>query len=69
VVSEPSWFTSGFSHSISCVEVAHLPNGDVAVRDTKDRGKLVSYYTTAEWNSFLGGVKAGEFDLPQALPG
>jgi len=33
------WFKSSASSAAGCVEVAHLPGGGVAVRDSKDRGK------------------------------
>ena len=33
------WFKSSASSTNGCVEVAHLLDGGVAVRDTKDRGK------------------------------
>lgn len=58
------WFTSSASTGGSCVEVAHLPQGGVAVRDTKDRSKAPHVYTRHEWEAFLVGVKNGEFDLP-----
>lgn len=58
------WFKSSFSGSGGCVEVAHLPEGGVAVRDTKDRSKAPHVYTGHEWEAFLSGVKQGEFDLP-----
>jgi hypothetical protein len=46
-----------------CVEVAvNLPDV-VAVRDTKDPGGAALIFTHAEWVAFVGGVKAGEFDL------
>jgi hypothetical protein len=60
------WFKSSFSASGSCVEVAHLPGGGVAVRDSKDRGKAAHVYTRREWEAFLAGVRNGEFDLPLA---
>ena len=48
----------------SCVEVAFLPDGDVAVRDTKDLGKgPVMFFTPKEWRAFIGGVHDGEFEL------
>jgi hypothetical protein len=47
-----------------CVEVAFVPDGSVAVRDTKDRDGGTQLYSRAEWAAFIGGVKAGEFDLP-----
>ena len=58
------WFKSSASGAGGCVEVAHLPQGGVALRDTKDRGKAPHVYTTDEWQAFLTGVRNGEFDLP-----
>jgi hypothetical protein len=63
------WFKSSASASGACVEVAHLPGGGVAVRDSKDRSKAPHVYTPREWEAFLIGAKAGEFDLPVALAG
>jgi hypothetical protein len=60
------WFKSSFSAAGNCVEVAHLPGGGVAVRDTKDRAKTPHVYTRPEWAAFLAGAKNGEFDLPVA---
>jgi hypothetical protein len=59
------WFESSFSAAGACVEVAHLPSqAGVAVRDSKDRSRPPHFYTAEEWNAFLAGAKAGEFDLP-----
>jgi hypothetical protein len=60
------WFKSSFSSTNGCVEVAHLPEGGVAVRDTKDRGKAPHFFTRHEWECFLAGAKNGEFDPPSA---
>jgi hypothetical protein len=59
-----AWRTSSFSggNGGSCVEVAPLPDGGVAVRDTKDRTRAPHRYSSAGWESFLAGVRAGEFD-------
>ncbi|WP_067843082.1 DUF397 domain-containing protein [Nocardia lijiangensis] len=47
----------------NCVEVAFLGGGNVAVRDTKDKGSgPVLAFTPGEWDAFLSGVSAGEFD-------
>lgn len=46
-----------------CVEVAALVDGQVAVRDSKDRSKPVHLFTAAEWRDFVIGVKNGEFDF------
>ena len=45
-----------------CVETAFLPDGGVAVRDSKDRTGPALIFTAAEWSAFIGGVKDGEFD-------
>jgi hypothetical protein len=61
--AELAWFKSSASGANGCVEVAHMPGGSVAVRDSKDRGKAAHVYTGAEWEAFLTGAKNGEFDL------
>ena len=61
------WFKSSRSASGACVEVAHLPGGGVAVRDSKDRGRAPHIYTRRQWAAFLAGVKNGEFDLAHVL--
>jgi hypothetical protein len=64
VLSNLRWFKSSASASGACVEVAHLPGGGVAVRDSKDRSKAPHVYTRREWDAFVIGVKNGEFDVP-----
>jgi Domain of unknown function (DUF397) len=46
----------------SCVEVAELPGGAVAVRNSRDPGGPALVYTPAEITAFIRGVKDGEFD-------
>jgi hypothetical protein len=58
------WLTSSYSAATNCVEVAHLPGGGVALRDSKDRAKTPHVYTRPEWEAFLAGAKNGEFDPP-----
>lgn len=64
VEAELKWFKSSASALGNCVEVAHLPNGGVALRDSKDHGKAPHVFTRGEWAAFLTGAKNGEFDLP-----
>lgn len=45
-----------------CVEVAQLPEGGVAVRDSKDPQGPVLHFTPGEWAAFATGMAAGEFD-------
>ncbi|MET0227498.1 MAG: DUF397 domain-containing protein [Actinomycetes bacterium] len=58
-----AWRTSTFCDLNGCVEVALLDN-QVAVRDAKDKASPVLLFTTREWDAFISGVRAGEFDLP-----
>ena len=45
-----------------CVAVAH--KGDtIALRDTKDSGKVTLQFNRDEWRLFIAGVKNGEFDF------
>jgi Domain of unknown function (DUF397) len=46
-----------------CVAVAQLPTGQVAVKDTKDPAGRSLMFTTDEWQAFVAGVRAGQFDL------
>jgi hypothetical protein len=55
------WRKSTLSDPETCVEVADLPDGGAAVRDSKDPEGPVLRFTPAEWAAFLGGVKSGEF--------
>lgn len=43
-----------------CVEVADLPAGARAVRDSKNPGGAVLRCPAGEWAAFLGGLCAGE---------
>jgi len=63
------WQHSSFSTGSdqTCVDVA-VRDGRVLVRDSKnpDDGPLA--FTFAEWQVFLLGVRAGEFELPPRNP-
>jgi hypothetical protein len=61
-----TWITSRACNNSACVQVAHLPGGMVALRDSKDTGKSAHVFDSEEWAAFVIGVKAGEFDLPGA---
>jgi hypothetical protein len=56
------WFKSTFSSGNGqCIECAHLPDGGMAVRDTKNRSGTVLRFTADEWKALLAGVRSGEF--------
>ncbi|REE62109.1 uncharacterized protein DUF397 [Streptomyces sp. 3212.3] len=46
----------------ACVGVAELPDGGRALRHTKKPGDGTQFYTREEWDAFIAGAKAGEFD-------
>jgi hypothetical protein len=61
---EPRWRKSSYSGNGggNCVEAASLEGGMTAVRDSKNPDGAVLTFTAGEWQAFLSGVRAGEFD-------
>ncbi|MBV2363697.1 DUF397 domain-containing protein [Streptomonospora nanhaiensis] len=57
------WRKSELSNpSGNCVEVAQLPDGAIAVRNSRHPNGPALIYTPAEMKAFLRGAKQGEFD-------
>jgi hypothetical protein len=46
----------------SCVEVAALPGGEIAVRNSRYPAGPALVFSQAEISAFLTGAKNGEFD-------
>ena len=58
-----AWQKSGRSNpSGNCVEMAKLPGGDYAMRNSRDPQGPALIYTRDEIIAFLGGAKDGDFD-------
>jgi hypothetical protein len=58
-----AWRISSFSGDQgTCVELAPLADGRVAVRNSNDRAAGVVFFTRAEMDAWIRGAKAGEFD-------
>jgi hypothetical protein len=52
-----NWLTSSYSSGNGqCVETAKLPEGGMAVRDTKNRADGVLSFTAEAWRSFLAEI-------------
>jgi hypothetical protein len=46
----------------ACVEVAGMPDGGRAVRDTKDHGNgPILQFTEADWQAFVSGARVDAF--------
>ena len=52
---------SSFCSGGDCVEVGMRDGGVVAVRDTKDRSRELTF-SSHEWAAFVAGIKRGAFD-------
>jgi hypothetical protein len=62
-LTDVTWQKSQHSNpNGACVEVALLPDGEIAVRNSRFPTGPALVYTRAEIAAFLAGAKAGEFD-------
>lgn len=61
LIEADNWRKSSYSggSSSNCVEVGS--NGDVAVRDTKNRDGGTLRFTADSWSAFTAAVKRGDF--------
>lgn len=57
-----TWIKSSLSSGDDCAEIAHLPDGGVAVRNSSHPEEELRY-TAEEWDCFLDGARKGEFDV------
>ena len=62
-LGEVRWQKSWHSNpNGECVELAALPTGEIALRNSRFPAGPVLLYTQAEITAFLAGAKDGEFD-------
>ncbi|KZM73390.1 DUF397 domain-containing protein [Nocardia terpenica] len=62
-LSGAKWFKSSRSGSMKdCVEIAHLNQGHIGVRDSKNPTGPALVFTPTEWDAFTAGVNGGAFD-------
>jgi hypothetical protein len=59
---DADWQKSLFSGNSNCVEMAQLPTGEVAVRNSRDPGGPALIFTRSEIDALLQGVRNGDFD-------
>jgi hypothetical protein len=64
LIATEHYMKSSFSSTGGCVEVRLLEDDTVGLRDSKNPAKPPHFFTAREWEAFLAGVRAGEFDLP-----
>jgi hypothetical protein len=58
-----TWRKSSYSNSQGdCVEVARLPDGMIAVRNSRDPAGPALTFPRAEVAAFIRGARTGEFD-------
>jgi uncharacterized protein DUF397 len=57
------WQKSSFSGTSNCVEMAQLPTGEVAIRNSRDPNGPALIYTPAEIDALLQGARNGDFDV------
>ncbi|WP_052847679.1 DUF397 domain-containing protein [Streptomyces avicenniae] len=63
-IAEAAWIRSAASVGEgNCVELAALPDGGIAVRNSRFPAGPALVYTRAELAAFLTGAKSGEFDF------
>jgi hypothetical protein len=62
-LSSAMWTKSSHSNATgNCVEIAELPGGHVAIRNSRDPQGPALIYTRDEIAAFVAGARGGDFD-------
>lgn len=63
LLDDAKWVKSSYSgYQGNCVEVATLPTGEIAMRNSRFPTGPALVYTREEISAFVAGAKDGEFD-------
>lgn len=62
------WHSAGSPDAANRVEVTPV-GGGMAMRDSDHPEGPVLLFTKAEWDAFVAGARAHEFDLPGSMAG
>lgn len=57
-----NWRRSSSCEDAACVEIAEIDHGAVRLMRHNQEPGVVLTFTRREWDAFLQGVRAGEFD-------
>lgn len=55
------WVKSQYSTAAHCVELGELPDGNIAMRNSRDPQGPALVYTREEIKRFIAGARAGNF--------
>ncbi|MGW4033421.1 DUF397 domain-containing protein [Streptomyces sp. NPDC004838] len=62
-LDQVTWTKSSHSNATgNCVELAALPDGSVAIRNSRDPQGPALIYTREEMVAFVAGARGGDFD-------
>lgn len=60
--AEVRWRRAAGCESSNCAEIA-IDDDVIEIRNSSARDAGTASFTRSEWAAFIGGVKAGEFDV------
>lgn len=69
MTTQLTWKKSSYSGAHdNCVEVARLPEGHQAVRDSKERNQSPIVFALSEWTIFVQGLRGGDLHQRSGPP-